>query len=497
MEDGSGTPPTRSGRIDLDAATFRRLGHRLVDRIAELNATLSDRPVTAAPSPATVREGLGRLAAEAGEAGDPDTLLDQATDLLLEQSLFNGHPRFWGYISGAPAPIGVLGDLLAAAVNPNVGAWVLSPVATEIERAAVAWIAGFVGHPAGGGLLVSGGNVANHVGFLAALRRATGQEARSAGLRGLGSEPVLYASRETHTWVQKSTDLSGLGTDAIRWIDTDETGRMLVTPLVETVRADIAAGRLPFLVVANAGTVSTGAVDPLDEIADTCEKFGLWMHADGAYGALAASLPELSATFAGLNRADSVALDPHKWMYAPLEAGCTLVRDPEHLTDTFSYHPPYYNFETEELNFVDYGPQNSRGFRALKVWLSCLHVGTEGYRTLLREDIALARRAFERFDAEPDFEAHTCQLSITTYRYVPEHLRGGLGESETEDRLDALNDAILDRIEKSGEYFVSRAMIRGRLAQRLCIVNFRTTAADVDAFPAFVRRLGEEVSAQR
>jgi len=487
----------RDGRIELGAALFRRLGHRLVDRIAEFNATMTDRPVTSATAPAQIRADLAAIAGKARGAADPDELLEDTAEFLLRHSLFNGHPRFWGYISGAPAPLGVLGDLLAAGVNPNCGAWILSPAATEIERATLRWIADFLGYPTSGGILVSGGNMANHVGLLAALRRATGEAGRRMGLRGLGGDPVLYASRETHTWVQKSADLAGLGTDAIRWIDCDGGGRMVVSELVETIRGDLTAGRLPFLVVANAGTVSTGAVDPLAELADACETFGLWMHADGAYGALAASLPELATTFAGLERADSVALDPHKWLYAPLEAGCVLVRDPKHLTDTFSYHPPYYNFDAEELNFLDRGPQNSRGFRALKVWLSCQHLGVEGYRTLLREDIALARRAFERFEAAPDFEAHTCQLSITTYRYVPEHLRIVLGESETEDRLDALNDAILDRMEKSGEYFVSRAMIGGRLAQRLCIVNFRTTAADVDAFPAFVRRLGEEVSAQR
>lgn len=190
---------------------------------------------------------------------------------------------------------------------------------------------------------------------------------------------------------------------------------------------------------------------------------------------------------------DSLAVDPHKWLYAPLEAGCTLVKDPKHLTDTFSYRPPYYNFEQAELNFVDYGPQNSRGFRALKVWLSFQHIGAQGHRQMIREDIQLARHAYELLGGAPYFEVFSTNLSVTCFRYVPPGLKRRLGKQKTESYLNKLNQVILNRIERSGEYFISKAIIDGKFALRLCIVNFRTIRADVDAFPDFVRRLGEEV----
>ena len=490
------TPPSpRSAEIDLDPSLFRRLGHELVDRVADLNGSLPKRPVTSAAEPQAIRDALSSVGLDPARGAASETLLARTTDLLLEHSLFNGHPRFWGYITSSPAPLGVLGDLLAAAVNANVGAWILSPVATEIERDVIRWIGEFVDFPAGGGLLVSGGNAANHVAFIAAIREAGGPRIRSAGLRGLNANLVLYASREAHTWLQTSADTSGLGTDSIRWIDTDSTGRVRIEAVAQAIREDLGNGLRPFLVVGSRGTVSTGVIDPLDEIADLCEEFELWFHVDGAYGGLAATVPEVKDQFRGLSRADSVAVDPHKWLYAPLEAGCVLVRNPTHLTSAFSYHPPYYNFDAAELNYVDYGPQNSRGFRALKVWRACQHLGMDGHRTLISEDIQLARYAYELFDREPDFEALTCHLSITTFRYVPEEFVGHVGEEAAEQELEARNRQLLERIERSGEYFVSQAIVNDRFALRMCIVNFRTTAADIEEFPGFVRRMAAEAEA--
>jgi aromatic-L-amino-acid decarboxylase len=485
-------PSTRAGEVQFDPTLFRRLGHELVDRIADHNHSLSSAPVTSAADQQAVREALDGIVSDRVSGTAPEALLSGITDVLLEHSLFNGHPRFWGYITSSPAPLGVLGDLLASAVNANVGAWILAPVATEIERDVVRWIADFIEFPAGGGLLVSGGNAANHVAFIAAMRAAYGPEIRTSGLRGLEADLVLYASRETHTWVQKSADASGIGTDSIRWIETDADGRVRTGAMAEAIRADLAEGRRPFLAIGSAGTVSTGVVDPLDELADLCQEFGLWFHVDGAYGGLAATVPEVAGEFEGLARADSVAVDPHKWLYSPLEAGCTLVRNPAHLTSAFSYHPPYYNFESAELNYVDYGPQNSRGFRALKVWLSCQHLGMDGHRKLISEDIALARYAYDVFDRESDLEALTCYLSITTFRYVPERLVGRLGQEGAEEELDAMNHELLEQIERSGEYFVSQAVVNGQFALRMCIVNFRTTVKDIDGFPEFVRRLAGE-----
>jgi aromatic-L-amino-acid decarboxylase len=300
----------------------------------------------------------------------------------------------------------------------------------------------------------------------------------------------LYASAETHTWIQKAADLFGLGTEAIRWIPTDQELRMDVSALRDAIADDLGAGRRPLMVVGTAGSVSTGAVDPLHAIADVCRARGIWFHVDGAYGGFAAAVPGAASELDGLARADSVAVDPHKWLYAPLEAGCVLVRDSAALRAAFAYHPPYYHFGVEATNYVDYGLQNSRGFRALKVWLALRQVGRQGYLRMIGDDLALARRLREQVAAHPELEPLTHALSITTFRYVPEDLRPRVGDAATEEYLNRLNQALLDRLQKDGEAFVSNAVIRGRYALRACIVNFNTTVADVDALPGIVARSG-------
>jgi glutamate/tyrosine decarboxylase-like PLP-dependent enzyme len=248
--------------------------------------------------------------------------------------------------------------------------------------------------------------------------------------------------------------------------------------------------------VGTAGSVSTGAVDPLNDVADICSRSGAWFHVDGAYGAFAAAVPGTPADLAALQRADSVAVDPHKWLYAPLEAGCTLVRDPERLRNAFAYHPPYYHFGEEATNYVEFGPQNSRGFRALKVWLALQHVGRDGYVRMIADDIRLSERMFERVSAHPELEAVTQSLSITTFRFVPADLRTAIDRAAVRDYLNALNTALLERIQASGELFVSNAVIDGQYVLRACIVNFHTDAHDIDAIPDIVVRLGRSVDAE-
>jgi glutamate/tyrosine decarboxylase-like PLP-dependent enzyme len=285
-----------------------------------------------------------------------------------------------------------------------------------------------------------------------------------------------------------------MGTDAIRWIAANERMQIDVSALRQQIEADRGAGERPILVVGNAGTVSTGAVDPLSELAAICREFDLWFHVDGAYGAMAAILPEASQEFAGLSEADSIAVDPHKWLYAPLEAGCALVRDREKLRDAFSYHPPYYHFETEAINYYDLGPQNSRDFRALKVWLALQQAGRDGYVQTISEDIRLAGELFRRIAQTPELEALTQNLSITTFRFIPRGLE--IGGEEIENYLDQLNNELLTRVQNSGEAYLSNAIVRGRFALRVCIVNFRTTQADIEALPPLIVRIGEKTDAE-
>ena len=491
----------RRAPIDISPDDFRSLGHTLVDRIADFLAELPTYAVTPAEPIATVRSLLGG-AGLPPEGTDPARLLAEASDLLFDHSLLNGHPRFLGYVTSAPAPIGILGDLLASAVNPNVGAWILAPMATEIEAQTVRWLAELIGYPPDcGGLLVSGGNLANIVPFIVARNTKAPWNVHTLGLAGEGRPRLrVYATHETHTWLDKAMDVSGLGTDALHWIPVDRRKCMDVAALESAIIEDRARGDWPLLVVGSAGTVSTGAVDPLPALAAICRAHGLWFHVDGAYGGLAAALLDeapgdrVSADLRGIGEADSVAIDPHKWLYAPLEAGCTLVRDAAALRATYSHTPDYYHFdqgEETERNYFEYGLQNSRGFRALKVWLALRQVGRAGCVRMISDDISLAETLFRYVREDPELQAITQGLSITTFRYVPSDLTPG--HDGVDDYLNKLNSALLSTLQRGGEVFISNAVVDGAFLLRACIVNFRTSLADIAALPGIVTRAGRIV----
>jgi glutamate/tyrosine decarboxylase-like PLP-dependent enzyme len=334
--------------------------------------------------------------------------------------------------------------------------------------------------------------MANFVCFVAARAAKAPWDVRKEGLSREGRQLLVYASTETHTWIQKAADLFGLGTDAIRWIGTDDEQRMDPSALRRQIEEDRRLGHLPFLVVGTAGSVSTGVIDPLPEVAAICREHELWFHVDGAYGALAAQAPGSPVSLRALSEADSVAVDPHKWLYAPLEAGCVLVRDADKLRNAFSYHPAYYHFDDQVVNYFDYGPQNSRGFRALKVWLALRQVGRTGYLKMIGDDILLARHLHQLVAHHPEFEAMTQNLSITTFRYVPPDLRSQAGSETVESYLNQLNQHLLTALEKSGEAFLSNAVTGGRYLLRACIVNFHTSLGDIEALPVLLSRLGRE-----
>ena len=480
----------RVSPLEMSPNEFRELGALLIDRIAGFLESIPSRPVTPAESPAVVRQALGAHRALPQHGANSAQLLHRAADLLFDHSLFNGHPRFWGYITSSAAPIGALAELLAAAVNPNVGAWLLSPIASELEGQTIRWIAEMLGYPVEcGGLFLSGGNMANFVCFLAARQAQAKLDVRAKGMDG--TRLRVYCSMETHTWVQKAADITGMGTEAIRWIPVDAEMRIDMTELRAQIRKDLDAGDRPALVVGNAGSVSTGAVDPLPELAALCREFDLWFHVDGAYGGFAAVLPNAPHAFAGLREADSVAVDPHKWLYAPLEAGCALVRDPEKLRAAFSYHPVYYHFGVEATNYFDLGPQNSRGFRALKVWLALQQVGRDGYERMIADDIRLAQALFDRISRYAELEPLTQSLSITTFRFVPTDLDSA--DTSAGPYLDKLNLELLTRLQASGEAYLSNAVVHGKFALRACIVNFRTSLADIEALLPIVVGIGTDL----
>ncbi len=423
---------------------------------------------------------------------DPSDLVRETWDLMVNNSLFNGHPRFWGYITSSPTPIGMLGDLMASAINSNCGAFVLSPMATEIEKQTIQWLGQLIGYPAGSGIMVSGGNMANFVGFLAGRKSKADWDIRQLGLQPSKGKWRVYTSAETHTWINKAADLFGLGLESIRWVPVDDEQKMNISKLEEFINEDKNAGYIPLMIVGTAGSVSTGTVDPLNEIADLCKKYDCWFHVDGAYGGFAAALPELKDMFQGIESADSVAIDPHKWLYSPMEAGCTLVKDPNALTDAFSFHPVYYNFDGDEepqTNFYERGLQNSRGFRALKVWLGLRQIGTTGHINLIREDIALARMLYDTLKEYENIETFSHHLSITTFRYKPADIDSGTSQ----EYLNTLNQALLNKLQSGGIVFPSNAVINGNFVLRVCIVNFRTRLGDIKALPEIILREGKLV----
>jgi aromatic-L-amino-acid/L-tryptophan decarboxylase len=467
--------------IDMDANAFREAGHQLIEEIAGFIASIADYPVTNAPDPKVLQGLLPQAMPVNGE--DPSKLVSETWKLLLNNSLFNGHPRFWGYITSSPTPIGMLGDLLASAINSNCGAYVLSPMAAEIEYQTIQWLGELIGYPAGSGIMVSGGNMANFIGFLAARKAKSNWDIRKLGLQPSQGKWRIYCSAETHTWMNKAADLFGLGLDAIRWVPVDADQKMNVSLLDQQIAEDKQGGLVPLLVAGTAGSVGTGAVDSLNEIADICKKHDCWFHVDGAYGGFAAALPELKNLFRGIERADSIAIDPHKWLYSPLEAGCTLVKDASALTDAFSFHPVYYNFDSDEeiqINFYERGLQNSRGFRALKVWLGFRQAGSEGHIRMIRKDIGLAKKLFELLRECREIETFTNHLSITTFRYKPEDVNA----QKEQGYLNTLNQALLNRLQSGGQVFPSNALLDGNFLLRVCIVNFRTGLQDIESLPA-------------
>ena len=481
--------------VQINKDDFREIGYRLIDTLSDFYDSINERPVTTGETQKQIQTVLGNVSMPENGTSVSELFIKTA-DLLLNHSLLNGHPKFFGYITSSPTQIGALADLLAAAVNPNVGANILSPMATAIEKQTVKWLAEFIGvSPTYGGLLVSGGNMANFTGFLTARTAKAPKSMKEDGLAKASVEMVFYCSKTTHTWVEKAAVLFGHGTKAIRWIPTLADNKMNTDILLQTIKEDVKNGKTPFLVIGNAGDVSMGVVDNLSEIAVICKAHNLWFHIDGAYGIPAAVIPQYKNLFDGIQEADSIALDPHKWLYAPLEAGCTLVKNPQHLIDTYSAHPIYYNFDNSAdepaLNYYEYGFQNSRGFRALKVWMALQQAGKNGYIKMINKDIELSQILFEEAQKHEELEAITQNLSIATLRYVP--LNYAQDERMNETYLNTLNEKLLNELQQGGEVFLSNAVIAEKYCLRACIVNFRTSAKDIHEVIEIIVREGRKV----
>jgi len=484
--------PRRSDSpLAMDPEEFRRLGYQAVDLAANYLGSIVNGPVFSPMSPNERASFLEEPLAADGRA--PEEIFARFADAVLPHPMGNGHPRFFGWVNSAPAPIAILADLLAATMNPSCAGG--DHAATYLEHCAVRWLKEMIGFPIEGsyGLLVSGGSMASLVGLTAARHRTAqraGWDVRAEGLQGDRPRLVLYHSEEIHNCVKKAAELLGLGSSALRSIPVDDRFKLRTDALRAAIAADRAAGRQPFAVAASAGTVATGAIDPIADIADICAEEDLWLHVDGAYGAAGILDPNVAPLYRGLGRADSVALDPHKWLNVPLECGCALVRHGDLLRETFSLVPAYLRTEPDKGFgglpwFSEYGFQQSRGFRALKLWMTLQYAGRDGYAALIQQHNRLARHLAASVEAAPDLELLApVELSIVCFRYVPDSLRGD------EDQLNALNKMIMETIQAEGETFVTNASLHGTFALRACILHHATTAADVDALVEVVRRVG-------
>jgi aromatic-L-amino-acid/L-tryptophan decarboxylase len=482
--------------LDWDPGRARAFTEGAVEIYEELLRALPMLPVSRRQTGAEVRDAVAIDIPE--EPMSPDRLLAYLRDLVLERSVYPGHPRFYAYISGAGTVPGAAADLLAAGLNANVGGWRLSPAATEIELHLTRWFADRFGLPdTAGGLIVSGGAMANFVALKTARDRLAGWDVRRDGIRA-GAPLAIYESSEAHVVNDRAADMLGLGTDAVRHVAVDDAYRMRVDLLREAIRADRGRGVRPLAVVASGGTVATGSIDPLDEIADLCREEGVWFHVDAAYGGPAVLADDLRPQLAGIERADTITFDPHKWLYTPLSGGCVLARDVRHLGESFLVHPTYTKADKDRtgwgLDLMEHGPQFSRGFWALKVWVSLLAYGRRAYAERISHDAALARYLAARAAERPEFEpAAPVTLSIACFRFVPPSLPAGPGR---EGYLDELNARLLTEIQLDGRVFCSNAVLNGRSVLRACIVNFRTEAEDLDALLDVAAELGKRLDAE-
>jgi len=477
--------------FDLSPDEVRRLGRLAADAVAEHREKLLERPVFGKIGPdASLFDG------PPPEEGRPfEDVLDFVREHVLPYPFGNSHPRFFGFINATADPVGSTADYLAAALNPNC--WGGDHAAVHVENQVIGWLAALLGLPREAeGILVSGGSMANFTALAAARRAMTPGNVREDGLSGEGRlRLVVYASDQVHHCVDKAVDLLGIGTRNLRKIETDERFRIRMDLLELAIAEDRRANLSPAIVVGTAGTVNTGAIDPMDALAELCRRESLWFHVDGAYGAMAVLSRELVPLFAGLERADSIAADPHKWLYVPYEAGATLVRQPGRLAATFRKFPEYLASDPESpfpgpAWFAERGVELSRGFKALKVWMGIQVHGTRAYARAIENDVALARFLSDEVDRRSDFERMADPvLSIANFRYRP------AGAALSESELDRLNRRIINRLVGAGSFFLAPTILKGRTAMRACIVNFRTTKEDLTFLLDEAARVGKELTA--
>ena len=498
------------------ADEIRRVGRLVVDLIADHLSKLPDGPVFRPVPPERARQFLATPVP--ADPVSPDEILRLFQDAIEQYPFGNGHPRFWGWVNSPPAVMGIFADALAAAMNPSCAGG--NHAAIHVEHQVIGWFREMLGFPASStGLLVSGGSMATMTALAVARYVKSGVDVRVNGLRDAPTPFGFYMSSEGHSCARKAIELLGFGSAAIRTIPTGDDYRMNVDALAAAVTDDRARGIGPIAVIASGGTTNTGAIDDLPAIAEVCRRHDVWLHVDAAYGGPAILTAEYNRALSGIAHADSVALDPHKWMFVPVEAGLVLVRDAEAMRSAFSLVPPYIRQSGSAGDvygppwFSEYGFQQTRGFRALKVWMTMQQFGISGYKAVIEENLALAAYLADRVRDAPDLELMAPpSLSVVCFRFVAKSSAGlppslklrrtaeALAEAgqacgdRGEDSIAALNRKLLERLQLGGEAFLTSTELRGRFTLRACIVNYRSRREDIDRMLGAVETIGRELA---
>jgi len=469
--------------LELTSQQRDELGRIAFDWVLRYFSEQSQLPIYPAIS---ASELTARLSAPLpNDAQDVPAVMAELAE-IANYGRHNGHPRMFGYVQSSASFAGVIGDLLASAINQNVTSWRSAPAATTIEHQVIEWLKMMAGFdPAGDGILLSGGSFANFAALAAALRASTDVDLNQRGVAALPGKPRIYTSEMTHMSMPKAASMLGIGKDAIVRIPVDARLQMDPASLREQITRDRAAGLHAVCVVATAGDVNTGAIDPVDAIADVCVEHRVWLHVDGSYGALAARSSHVGGAMAALGRADSLSLDPHKWLYAPLDVGCLLVKNAAALRRAFSEGAGYIDVvadrEMSEFAYWDHGPELSRRFRALKIWFMLKIHGVRAIQDAIDRNIDVAQHLAQLIDRSNDFERlAAAPLSIVCFRY--KH-----GD-------DAFNKRLMVELQRDGESYLSNATIDGHFALRACIVNFRTRVEDAEILLDSLRRVAASLS---
>lgn len=452
--------------IDLSPEEFRKLAHQAVDAICDHLGGLPQSPARK-PVPHEHRNALMHQPSPQ-KPHAPEELLARIQNDLFPYPMGNASPRFLAWVNSPPAPLGILADFMASAFNPSVAGG--DHAATYVEHAVLNWIREVMQFaPDSGAILTSGGSMANLIGLGTMRHVKTKGQSRRQGLQSLDTPLILYTSDQGHSCIEKAALLLGLGAENIRKIPTTSNFQMDLEALAKQVEMDRQQGLQPACVAASAGTVNTGTIDPLNDIADFCQANELWFHIDGAYGGFAILAPSATEHYKGIERADSIAVDPHKWLYVPIECGCALVADKAAMRAAFSLVPEYLQDDTEMPWFAEFGTQQTRGFRALKLWTLFQQMGIPGYSELLERDIQVNQSFAKLVTEHPNFTLKSeSPLSITCFQHSPASL------PQDTQALEKHNSALLQKLQEEGHFYLTSTRLHGEYVLRTCIVNFRT-----------------------